>query len=343
MDACATEAFLRAKGGQRLETTNIAVIGVGYWGKKVAFEYERLGKESQEVRLAGACDVLEQNLKYCKDNYGLLEATNEVEDILCDPEIDAVHVCTPSETHYKIAKSALEAGKHVLVEKPLTLNFDEARELVDLAHSRNLILSVGHIFRFDAALAKVKDLLMNGYFGELFWLKFQWTAFMPLMEGRDIITDLAPHPFDILNFITGQWPLRITCVAKSHRKGQAEEDAQIVAELRNNVTANMELSWLHPEKIRQVSIMGSERFVRVDCLSQTIQGFKGGIFYKIPVERSNTIKSELFHFVESIRNANSSGPDRFNINNGGIGAKVVRLLEITRQAMINGRTESVEL
>ena len=88
--------------------------------------------------------------------------------------------------------------------------------------------------------------------------------------------------------------------------------------------------------------MGSERFARVDCLSQTIQGFEGGKFYNIPVNRSNTIRSELSHFVETVRNANSSRIDRININNGGIGAKVVRLLEVARQSMINGRTESVE-
>lgn len=325
-----------------MDKMNVAVIGVGYWGKKIVSEYAELSKEDSKVNLYGVCDLFEDNLKFCRENYSIPCIVKYHKEILTDPEIDAVHICTPSVTHFEVCKEALEAGKHAIVEKPMTLNSLEAHKLVDLAHSRNLVLSVGHIFRFDGALEKARSLVDSHFFGDLFWIKLQWTALMPLMEGRDIITDLAPHPYDILNFLTNEWPLKITCVAKAHRKGQQEETAHITVELKNNVMAHLELSWLYPEKTREVSIMGSERFAKIDCLTQEINAFENGHFYKIPVEKTNTIHAELTHFVECIRNGHALNNGYLNKNNGFVGANVVRLLEITRSSMKKERTECVE-
>jgi predicted dehydrogenase len=321
---------------------NVAVIGVGYWGKKIASEYAALGKGDSNVSLYGVCDILEDNLTFCRENYSIPQIAKYHKEILTNSEIDAVHICTPSVTHFAVCKEALEAGKHVIVEKPMTLDSLDAHRLVELAQSNNLVLSVGHIFRFDAALEKVKNMMASRFFGDLFWLKLQWTALMPLMEGRDIITDLAPHPYDILNFLTDEWPLKITCIAKAHRKGQQEETAHIIAELKNNVMANIELSWLYPGKIREVSVMGSERFAKIDCLTQEITAFENDRFYRIPVEKTNTINAELTHFVECIRNCRALNNGYPNKNGGLVGANVVRLLEITKNSMKNERTERVQ-
>ena len=325
----------------KMDKMNIAVIGVGYWGKKIASEYALMSKTDPNVNLLGVCDVFDDNLKYFKEKYDVPYLAKTPEEILSNPEIDAVHICTPSVTHYDICKEALNHGKHVTVEKPMTLNSLEAIKLVDLAQEKNLVLSVGHIFRFDGAIEKVKSLVENNWFGDLYWMKLTWTAMMPPMNGRDIITDLAPHPFDILNFLTNEWPTKITCVAKAHRKGQKEETAHITSEFANNMIAHIEISWLHPEKIREVQVMGSNRFAKIDCGTQKITAYENEHFFDLPVERSNTINGELSHFIRCIREGRASNDTFLNKNNGLVGANVVKLLEVTRTAMENGRTEQV--
>jgi UDP-N-acetylglucosamine 3-dehydrogenase len=324
-----------------MDDMNVAVIGVGYWGKKVASEYASIHKTDPSVNLLGVCDVFDENLQFCKEKYGVPQLATTPDEILSNPKIDAVHICTPSATHYEICKEALENGKNVTVEKPMTLDSLEAIKLVDLALKKKLVLSVGHIFRFDAAIEKAKSLIANNWFGDLYWMKLTWTALMPPMPGRDIITDLAPHPFDILNFLTNEWPTKITCVAKAHRKGQQAETAHITSEFKNDLLAHIEVSWLHPEKIREVQIMGSERFAKVDCGTQKIMAYENGRFFDVSLERSNTINLELSHFIQCIRQGRTAPETLLNKNNGLVGANVVRLLELSQKATQSGRTEIV--
>lgn len=322
---------------------NVAVIGVGYWGKKIVSEYAQLAKRDSGVSLHSVCDLLEENLKFCEGKYDVPYVTEYHKEVIASSEIDAVNICTPNETHFELCREALEAGKHVLVEKPMTLNSGEAYKLVDLARAKNLVLSVGHIFRFNNALRKVRSLVKGHFFGDLFWLKLQWTTLMPPVQGRDIITDLAPHPFDILNFLLNMWPSKITCKAKAYRREKLEETAHIIAEFKSNVMASIELSWLTPGKTREVSVMGSKRFAKIDCLTQEIKAFENGHFYDIPVERNNTIEAELEHFIGCIRNNHASNSGYLNQNSGLLGANVVRLLELARRSVEEERTERVEL
>lgn len=321
---------------------NIGVIGVGYWGKKIVHEYVQLGKQNSLVDLHAICDLLEDNLKYC-ENYAIPNMAKYHKEVMYSPDVDAVNVCTPNETHYQLCREALDAGKHVLVEKPMTLSSAEAYELVELAHKQNLVLSVGHIFRFNNALRMIRDLIKNGFFGDVFYLKLQWTTFMPPIEGRDIITDLAPHPFDILHFLLGEWPLKITCKAKAYRREKLEEMAYIVAEFRNNVVAHVELSWLSPGKTREVCVMGSKRFASVNCLAQGVKVFENNGFRDVYVKRNNTIEEELEHFVYCVQNNSVVNNSYLNENSGLLGAHVVRLLEIARKSVEEEKTESVDI
>ena len=323
-----------------MDKINVVVIGVGYWGKKVVSEYALMSKN--DVHLLGVCDVFDDNLKFCKEKYDLSYFSKNPYELFSNSDVDAVHICTPSETHYDICRAALNHGKHVTVEKPMALNSNEAMKLVDLANEKNLVLSVGHIFRFDAAIEKAKRLIETDWFGNLYWMKLTWTALMPPMIGRDIITDLAPHPFDILNFLTNDWPSKITCVAKAHRKAQKEETAHIIAEFKNNMIANIEVSWLDPERKREVQIMGSNNFAKIDCVTQKIIVFEKDQFIELPVTKSNTINGELSHFIDCIRESRASNYTYLNKNNGLVGANVVKLLEVSKSAMVNERTERVE-
>ena len=320
---------------------NIAVVGVGYWGRKVATEYSILSSKSPDVRLFGVCDVFDDNLIFCRDVLKIPYQTKDLQQILENQSIDAVHICTPSVTHFDICRACLEYGKHVTVEKPMTLDSLEAMKLVDLANEKGLVLSVGHIFRFDASIEKAKKMIEDGWFGDLYWIKLSWTALMPLMLGRDVITDLAPHPFDILNFLTGYWPKSITCVARAHRKDQQEETAFITCEYVSNLVGHIEVSWQNPLRRREVQIMGSKGFAIVNCITQEIEAHENGQIFQVPVEKSNTISGEIIHFAQCIKNHRPPVEGFINKNNGLVGANVVKLLEIAKASMINRRSEPV--
>lgn len=321
---------------------NVGVIGAGYWGKKIVSEYSQLSKKDPLVSLRSVCDLSEDNLDFCKAKQNVPYVTKYYNELLSSPEINAVHICTPNETHYELCRAALVANKHVLIEKPMTQHSGEALKLVDLANANNRVLSVGHIFRFNKAIEKVQSLVQNNFFGNLFWLKLQWTTLMPLMNGRDIINDLAPHPFDILNFILGTWPSKITCKAKAYRRKNFEETAYIIAEFENNVMANIELNWLSPGKVRELSIMGSKRFAKIDCLTQEIKVFENDHFYDLPVQSNNTIETELEYFIQCIQRNNVPKNKHSHQNNGLLGANVVRLLEVARESMKEARTKRVD-
>lgn len=320
-----------------MKKTEVAVIGAGYWGKKVVREYVRLSEETPDLHLFGACDLSRTNLQYCRENLGVTHLTTDHRELLAWPGVDAVHICTPNETHYEICRDALQSGKHVMVEKPMTLNAIEAYTLIETAKEKNLVLSVGHIFRFNNALNKVRVLIRDGFFGQIFHLRLQWTTWTPPIQGRDIISDLAPHPLDILNLLLNRWPEKVTCRAKTHRRDRLEEVAYIIVDFDNGVSAHIELSWLLPSKTREVSIIGSSRSAKVDCLSQHVDVFEEDRSYALDVKPNNTLEAELLHFKETIQNNSLS--KSFTIKNSGIiGAQVVGLIEIAKRSLREERT-----
>lgn len=234
-----------------------------------------------------------------------------------DPEISLIHIATPNATHYPLGKRALEAEKHVLIEKPMTLNSHEAYELVDLAAEKGLVVEVGHLFRFNEALRVARKMITAGEVGKLYYVRIQWTD-LEYFEDRDIIFDLGPHPVDILNQLLSTWPKEVSGVAKAYRTSQYEV-AYISAEYPDDIFAHIELSWLYPSKVREASIVGSEGSLIVDCLDQTIVRHYPKESFEIPVIPSNTIAGEIDHFVDRVENG--------KLNIDVTGPKTVETLE----------------
>ena len=145
---------------------NLAVIGAGYWGRKVIGEYLQLAEVDSAFRLMQVCDLKEENLSHCRDTFGMDEArlSSDYEAVLKSPDIDAVHICTPNETHYRFGLQSLNEDKNVLLEKPMALSPMDAWKLCEVAESRHLCLQVGHIYRFNNALKKMQELINEGYF-----------------------------------------------------------------------------------------------------------------------------------------------------------------------------------
>jgi len=322
------------------DLVNVAVIGAGYWGKKVISEYLALAKDDPRTSLLRVCDVQDQNLQHCAEVFQISKdkLDKSYKEVLNSSDVDAVHICTPNETHYQICKEALIAGKHVLLEKPMTLNSRQAFELMDLAEKEKLVLQVGYIFRFNNALIEVRKLINDEFFGDLYYLRLQWTDFIQPTPDRDIIFDLGPHPVDILNFLLGMWPSKVVCKAGAYTREALPEMAYATAEFDGKILANVELSWLHPKKERSVSIIGSKRCGLINCLGQNVEIFEnhGKNGFRIDVQRNNTILAEIKHFVEHVHGADQP------VNGGHVGPMNVLVLENLRRSLMEDRTVKVD-
>ena len=162
-------------------------------------------------------------------------------------------VCTSNKTHFEVCKAALESGKHVLVEKPLTEKSKDAYQLVDIAKEQKKLLAVGHLFRYNNAINEVKKLVDNNFFGGLYYLRLQWTIqWMPEIypdKQLDIVVDMMPHLYDIMNYLTGLWPKKITCFGKAFMKKDLEDTAYVFCEFPKNIMTHSEISWTLPEKV----------------------------------------------------------------------------------------------
>jgi predicted dehydrogenase len=308
---------------------NVGVIGVGYWGRKIVDEFSML----ENVDLIGISDLDEKNRDMCRDRFGVEKTYTDYLELLEQPNLSAVSICTPNSSHYQVCKDALERGKHVLVEKPITVTSEEGRKLVDLAQKNELTLSVGHIFRFNNALTEIRRLIQEKFFGRVFLMELTWTNLEKAFPDRDVLMDLAPHMFDIQNYLLGEWPESITCAGGAYRRDSGEETAYVISNFKNGPVALSNISWLVPRKTRQVMLVGETRSAQIDAVAQEVTIFESGYTYRLGVERNNTIRDELIHFVKSI-----GDPMTETRNSGVIGVRTVELIEAARLSMAEGRT-----
>ena len=184
------------------------VIGVGTWGARVAKEYIAL-KEEKLIDSVMLCDQNDMHLKPFAET---ICTSNSIGETLS--RVDMIHICTPNSTHYEISKKALKSGVNVLIEKPMAEDVTHAYDLVELSTSKGLILQVGHLFRFANIVRKIKHLVESNELGEVYYFNMSWTHQMPPIDNVDVIFDLLSHPLDIINFITGKWPIDFHSVSR---------------------------------------------------------------------------------------------------------------------------------
>jgi predicted dehydrogenase len=311
----------------------IAVIGAGYWGEKLIEEYLKLSNKPT-VKLSAIIDKNRERLNYIKDKHNLPDKIlhSEFQEFLkYDNEVDAVHIATPNETHYQIALEALERGKHVLLEKPMTTSSRSAFKLAREAEKRGAVLLVGHIFRFNNAVNMAKSLIENKTLGKIYYLNIRWTTYMQNLPERDIVFDLAPHPIDIINHLLEEWPINVYSKAKSFKRRLKglEESAFITMEMPEDTVAGITLSWIQSgAKTRTVEIVGENSTLYVDALNQKVQLYdNNNNKSEIQIEVNNTIEAMIKHFIDRI--INESPP----INSPLIGAITVHILEKIRESI----------
>lgn len=324
-----------------IQPQQVAVIGAGYWGRKVIREIVDISKTNGSVRLHSIVDNSPTSLEQCKKEFGPVKVHLDYRSLLSDPEITGVHICTPNATHYEVASSFLKHGKNVLVEKPLTLKSKDAYDLVSLARKTGLVLCTGHIHRFNNGVRELRNAIATGVLGNLYYLRFRWTGFLMPQKEREVITDLAPHPFDICNYLLGLWPNKITCRGKGYRTRENEEVAFITAEYQNDISVHIEVSWLDREKHRDVTVVGSEGIGTLDCFDQKAVLQRADSTQQVSIAASNTLREEIAHFVECM-NRNQRSLPFSNQSDGMLGAKVVTLLEAARESLQKGHTQQVQ-
>lgn len=311
-----------------MQTVRIAVIGAGYWGTKLACEYSLLSQAIEDVYLNSVVDTSRERLDALRQqlkNDGVNFST-EYEEILRDDSVDAVHIAIPNHLHYETARMALEAGKHVLLEKPMTTSSKEALELAGLSEKQGLVLHVGHIFRFNNAVRKVGEIIRQGILGKIFYASLIWASDIEPPKDRDIIFDLAPHPVDVLNYLLDEWPFTVCATAGSFLRGEAgrEEVAFINLDFPSRTLANIYVSWIdHGTKQRTVRIVGEKGSLVCDALNQSVTiHTREEQMRSMEVLVNNTIRDMQLHFIDGIR---GSGSPR--LNNPSVGASTVQVLE----------------
>lgn len=283
----------------------IGIIGIGKWGKNHLRSLSDI-----DCNLVGISDV-DIKKKKLAEEFGV-KFFQDYKQLL--DEVDAVTVTAPTDTHYQIVIDCLNTGKHVLVEKPIATTSEQSEELVSLAKSKNLILSVGYLFRFNNAIKRVKELLKE--IGEIQYITCRYIhSTKPPRTDSGAILNLGIHPMDILNFITGKKPIKVFAKKKNLLSKQFEDSAVVMFDY-GEFFATIEVSCTHPEKKRDIWIIAEKEKIYVDYFNQKVIRYPLNVTYE-KVERNEPfeenisanepLKDELKYFVELIDEKDQNG------------------------------------
>jgi predicted dehydrogenase len=250
-------------GGHQM--LNIAQIGVGYWGPNLL----RNLVFCKNCKVKVVADLAEDRRGYVRGLYPSIKVTDNINDILEDPEIDAVVIATPVKTHFELSMRALEAGKHILVEKPLATNLSEVEEIEKVAAKKNLVVMAGHTFLYNAAVRYVKNLIDSGELGQIRYIYSQRLNLGRIRSDVDALWNFAPHDISIIQFWLGD-PDPISVIKRGvDYIQQGIADVVFVNIIYpNKVMANIHVSWLDPQRVRLMAIVGSRKMVIYDDIAE---------------------------------------------------------------------------
>ncbi|MBI3550335.1 MAG: Gfo/Idh/MocA family oxidoreductase [Elusimicrobia bacterium] len=241
---------------------SLGVIGVGHWGPNHVRNFIGL----PNCRVAVVADSNKEALARVSKQFPGPKTVQDYKKLLAGDAIDAVVVCTPTSTHYKIVRGALAAGKHVLCEKPLSETGAQAKDLVRLAKAKKRVLMVGHVFVFNPGLLKVKEIIDSGETGKIYYLSAVRTNLGPIRTDINVAYDLASHDISIFNFLLGKTPLSVSASGMAFLQPGIEDVTFISLRYPGDVIASVQTSWLNPKKVRQLTVVGSRKMVTWDDL-----------------------------------------------------------------------------
>ncbi|MEW6732255.1 MAG: Gfo/Idh/MocA family oxidoreductase [Acidobacteriota bacterium] len=325
----------------------LAIVGVGNWGFNHVRTFYQLS--NCEVRLV--CDLSEARLQKVREISPSITITNDYQQIIKDDNIAAVVIATDAETHYGLAKQALNAGKAVLVEKPITLDLREAAELVELAERRGQVLMVGHLLLYHPIVTALKNFLSSGEWGEIFYIYSTRVNLGTLRTTENALWSLAPHDISVMMHLVGDSPVVVNAVGNSYIKPLVQDVVFFSLNFHNNIMGHGQASWLDPNKIRQFTIVSRKKMAVFDDVEpreklriydkgyvDSKEYFSYGEQYTLrdgdifipAVKMFEPLKLECQHFLDCV--ANGTQP----LTDGKNGFDVLRVLTAAQRSLDQG-------
>lgn len=331
----------------------IGLTGFGYWGPNLARNFSVL----PDCRLVAVCDKDKAQTARAAAMYPACKVTEDYRELVENPEINAILIATPVSTHFQLAKDALEAGKDVLLEKPLTRTSAEARELIAIAKKKKLILAVDHTFIYTGAVRKMKQIVESGELGGIIYIDSVRVNLGLFQQDVNVIYDLAPHDISIVCHLLGRDPISVQAAGACHEGSDMEYLAYIHLEYEDNLIAHFHLNWLSPVKVRRMMIAGANKMIVYDDMepSEKVKVYDKGIevrkgdlnsLYKVYVdcrtgdmvapklEQREALRVEAEHFLACIRNRTAP------LTDAQAGLTVARIIEA---AHISIRTKGARI
>lgn len=240
-----------------VKSINIGVVGAGYWGQKLLPKFIA----APQANVQAVCDIHEGNRAEIKRKFPSVPTTAFLEEFLASRDLDAVVIVTPPATHFVLAKAALEAGKHVWIEKPLALHLDEGRQLVQSARARGKILFVDHTFLYDPAVRMIRDLVQRGELGDIYHLFLQRLNLGRIKRDSNVWWNSAPHDASIVLYLLSARPTAVNLHGYRYLQANLEDLNMAVIEMSDGVSAFVYHNWLYPENTAKLTVIGSKRLL----------------------------------------------------------------------------------
>ncbi len=324
---------------------NLGLIGYGYWGPNLLRNFA----ETPGINVSAVSDLDTSKLALVQRRYPATKTTTDFRELLNDPAIDAIAIATPVHTHFELARAALHAGKHLWLEKPMTENVVQARELVDEAQRRRLTLLIDHTFIYTGAVAKMAEIIQAGELGRVYYYDSVRVNLGLFQRDVSVISDLAVHDFSILDHLLKEHPVAVSASGTNHFPGTPENLAYVTLFYESGTIAHANVSWLAPVKVRQILVGGSKKMITYDDLEpsekvkvydkgvsmtddlQKIQemrvGYRTGDMWAPKLAVTEALRIEADHFVDCVEHGKTPRTD------GQLGLRVVELIEAASESM----------
>jgi predicted dehydrogenase len=323
----------------------IGVVGLGYWGPNLARNFSQM----PEAELAWCCDADPERHAKFAPQFPEARFTTELDDLLADEALEAVVIATPVPTHHAVARRALEAGKHVFVEKPLAWTVAEARELEALAAERGLTLMVGHLLRFHPGVVKLRQLIESGELGDVLYVYGNRQNLGVIREDENALWSLGVHDISVVLYLLGGRPVEVSARGECYVRPGVEDVVFGYLKLASGQVGHLHLSWLDPHKMRKMTVVGSKRMAvfddmesdrkvtvydkgPVEITSGKISTHTGDITIPV-ISNEEPLRIECRAFVEAVRSGDATHPA-----NAAEGVAVVEVLEAMQRSLDQGGT-----
>ena len=323
----------------------IGVIGLGYWGPNLVRNF----LANKDVKEVIGCDTRNDRLQFIKEKFPAAKLITDCHELL-DSDVDAIVIATPVDTHHKFAKKALEAGKHIWVEKPFTASIAEAEELIEIADRKNLKIFVDHTFIYNGAVRKMRELIDNDVLGNLIYFDSERINLGLFQRDVNVVWDLAPHDLSIMNYILQNHQVKALSANGIANFNGKENLAHICIYFEDNCFAHFHINWVSPVKIRRMIVGGDKKMLVYDDMEnfEKIKVYDSGVDFKTQesihealvqyrigdmfspkVNQTEALALGVIEFISSINE------DRQPITSGKDGLAVIRLLEASDKSIKN--------